>query len=147
MSRITTHVAVAVAALTAGAAGSAVLLANADPAGTAATVASPGPTPPEQVRTVVVTRTIHRVRHVHVRARHPLPVSAPPIRTAAPVAVAPRVVRSAPVSQPLRTSSQTRTLRPTGSSPLRTRTSGHSGAGTHEDGAEHERGDDGGGDD
>lgn len=146
MRRITTHVAVAVAALTAGAAGSAVLLANADPVGTAATVTSPGPPPPEQVRTVVVTRTIHRVRHVHVRARRPAPVSAPPIRAAAPVAVAPRTVRSAPVSQPLRTSTQTRAVRPTGNSPLRTRTSGHSGAGTHEDGAEHEH-EDAGGDD
>ena len=139
MRRITTHVAVAAVALTAGAAGSAALFAGADPVTTTASVSRPAPAPPEQVRTVVVTRTIHRVRHVHVRPRRPAPVSAPPVpvsappppvRTAAPIAVAPRTIRSAPATQ----------------RPLRTRTSGHGGSRGHEDGAEHEH-ENAGGDD
>ena len=88
------------------------------------------PPPPEQVRTVVVTKTIHRVRHVRVHPRHPAVAAAPPAPAPAPVAVAPRPVAvRAPAVAP--------------SHPVTTRTSGHGGSGGEREGGEHE----GGGDD
>ena len=128
MSSITSHVAIATAALVAGGLG-ATAFSSPDPVRQATTI--PGRPLPPQVRTVVVTKTIHRVRHVRVHP-HPAPVAAPP---PAPVAVAPR---PAPVRSPVAIR-----LRPApATQPLKTRTSGHGGGGEH-DGAEHE----GGGDD
>jgi len=56
---------------------------------------------PPEIRTVTVTRTIHRVRHEHAPAKTAAPPAAPPV---APPAAAPAAVpvRSA---KPLRTSS------------------------------------------
>ena len=82
VSRITSHVAIATAALVAGGLG-ATAFSSPDPVRQATTI--PGRPLPPQVRTVVVTKTIHRVRHVRVHP-HPAPVAAPP---PAPVAVAP----------------------------------------------------------
>ena len=128
MSRITSHVAIATAALVAGGLG-ATAFSSPDPVRQATTI--PGRPLPPQVRTVVVTKTIHRVRHVRVHP-HPAPVAAAP---PAPVAVAP--VRSpVAIRRPV-------AIRPApATQPLKTRTSGHGGGGEH-DGAEHE----GGGDD
>jgi hypothetical protein len=129
MTRLTSHIAVAAAALLAGGLGAAAF-SNSEPARDSAAVPTQ-PVPPEQVRTVVVTKTIHRVRHVRVHAHRPAAVvAAPP----APVAVAP-----APAPAPVVTRRPV-VLRP--SHPIQTRTSGHSGGGEHESG-EHE----GGGDD
>jgi hypothetical protein len=120
------HVAVAATALLAGGAG-ALAFSNPEAAHTEAAASAP-PAPPEQVRTVVVTRTIHRIRHVRVHHK-PVPVvaAAPP----APVAAAPAVV-----SRPVAVAPRQQVVQP-----LKTRTSGH-GSGGHGEG-EHE----GGGDD
>jgi len=79
---------------------------------------------PEQVRTVVVTQTVHRTRHVKPKARH---AAAAP----APAPAAPVVRASAPA--------------PRSAAPVRSQTSGGRAGG--DDGAEHERGEDGGRDD
>ena len=132
MSRITSHVAIATAALVAGGLG-ATAFSSPDPVRQATTI--PGRPLPPQVRTVVVTKTIHRVRHVRVHP-HPAPVAAPP---PAPVAVAPR---PAPVRSPVAIRRPVAIRPAPATQPLKTRTSGHGGGGEH-DGAEHE----GGGDD
>jgi hypothetical protein len=113
MSRIATHLVVVAAALTAGAAGAAAV-GRPEPAGDAATIRRLAPGP-EQVRTVVITRTIHRVRHVHVRPRRPPAAATPPVAAAAP-APAPVVAAAPP-------------RRVAAAAPLRTRTSGGSGHG------------------
>jgi hypothetical protein len=127
VSRITSHVAIAAAALVAGGLG-ATAFSSTEPERQAATVPA-RPLPP-RVRTVVVTKTIHRVRHVRVHARRPAPVAAPP---PAPVAAAP----SAPVAVTRRPVA----IRAPATRPLRTRTSGHGGGGERERG-EREGGDD-----
>lgn len=134
MSRVISHLAIAVAALVAGGLGAMAFTTDPErPDG--AVAARTLPPPPEQVRTVVVTKTIHRVRHVRVHPRRPAVVAAPPATApapaAAPVAVAPRPVAvRAPAVAP--------------SHPVTTRTSGHgSGGGGGEREHEHE----GGGDD
>jgi hypothetical protein len=128
VNRIISHLAIAAAALLAGGLGA--MAFTADPKGPDAAVATRTlPAPPEQVRTVVVTKTIHRVRHVRVHPRH-LAVVAAPAPAPAPVAVAPRTVAArAPAVVPSR--------------PGTTRTSGHGGSG----GGEHEHEHEGGGDD
>jgi hypothetical protein len=133
VTRIISHIAVAAVALAAGGLG-ATAFSSTEPADRAIVPARPLP---EQVRTVVVTKTIHRVRHVRVHHK-PAPVAAPP----PPVAVAPQpvVARSpAVVRRPV-------TIRPAPAThPLKTRTSGHGGGGG---GGEHEGGEhEGGGDD
>jgi hypothetical protein len=133
VSRITSHVAVATAALVAGGLG-ATAFSSPEQERQATTVPA-RPLPP-QVRTVVVTKTIHRVRHVRVHP-HPAPVAAAP---PAPVAVAPR---PAPVRSPV-VMRRPVAIRPAPAThPLKTRTSGHGGGGGEHEGAEHE----GGGDD
>lgn len=134
MTRIVSHIAVAAAALAVGGLG-ATAFSNSEPARSGAAVPTQ-PAAPEEVRTVVVTKTIHRVRHV--RVHRPTPAAAPP------VAVAPRPA-PAPVA-----ARQTVALRPT--HPISTHTSGHA-APTHKitthtsggGGGEHEH--EGGGDD
>ena len=140
MTRTASHIAVAAAALVVGGLG-ATAFSNPDPAREGA-AAPTQPAPPEEVRTVVVTKTIHRVRHV--RVHRPAAAAAPP---PAPVAVAPR-----PAPAPVATRRAV-ALRPT--QPISTHTSGHSGTSTKhaitthtsghggEGGGEHE----GGGDD
>jgi hypothetical protein len=127
VTRIPSHLAVAAAALVAG--GLAATAFSADPERPASAVAARTlPAPPPQVRTVVVTKTIHRIRHVRVHHRSPAPAPAP-APAPVPVAVAPRpVVVRAPVAPASR--------------PVTTRTSGHGGGGER-DGGERE----GGGDD
>lgn len=139
MSRTASHLAVAAVALVAGGATSAALFAHADPVRTAATVSAPPA--PEQVRTEVVTRTIHRVRHVHPRhhraavaAAPPMPSSAPPVPVVTPV-----VRTAAPVAAVRRTTAPVR--------PLQTRSSGAAGTREHEDSHESEHEHEGGGDD
>jgi len=128
VSRIISHLAIAAAALVAGGLGA--LAFSGDPERPGAAIATRTlPPPPEQVRTVVVTKTIHRVRHVRVHPRHPAVIAAPPAPAPppAPVVVAPRPVAArAPAPAPSR---------------VTTRTSGHAGTG----GGEHEH--EGGGDD
>lgn len=131
MSRIASHLVVAAIALPAGALGASAL---------APRETSEQPrvlrrlAAPEHVRTVVVTRTIHRVRHVHARP-HPAPaptgsVNAP---TAATPVAAPAAAPRAPVAGPPAVAVR----QP--AAPLRTRTSGasHGASGEHE--VEHER--------
>jgi hypothetical protein len=130
MTRYASHIAIAATALAAGGLG-ATAFSNPETARDSAAVPTQ-PVPPEQVRTVVVTKTIHRVRHVRVHHRQAQAPAAPP---PAPVAVAP-----APAPAPVVTRRPV-ALRPT--HPIQTRTSGHSGSG-----GEHESGDrEGGGDD
>jgi hypothetical protein len=134
VSRITSHLAIAAAALVAGGMGAAAFTSP-GPERQATTLPA-RPLPP-QVRTVVVTKTIHRVRHVRVHARRPAPVAAPP---PAPVAVAARQV---PVRSPV-VVRRPLSIRPVPAThPLKTRTSGQGGGGEHEGDGEHE----GGGDD
>jgi hypothetical protein len=132
VSRITSHIAIAAAALVAGGLG-ATAFSSTEPERQAKTVPA-RPLPP-QIRTVVVTKTIHRVRHVRVHARHPAPVAAPP---PAPVAVVPA---PAPVRSPVVARRPVVIPSAPATHPLKTRTSG--GGGEHEDGGS----DEGGGDD
>ena len=128
MTRFASHIAIAAAALVAGGFGA---TAFSSPESSREGAAVPTQTaPPEQVRTVVVTKTIHRVRHVRV---HHKPVAAP-APAPAPVAVAPARPRYVPVAAP-------RPVVAPATRPLSTHTSGHGGSGEHEH--EHE----GGGDD
>jgi hypothetical protein len=114
--KLVSHLSVGAAALAVGAVGAATVTAQQDrPA--AAPVADARS---EQVRTVVVTRTIHRTRHVRARAHAVAPRATAPVVQAAPA------VRAAP-SQPA-------------AAPVRTRSSGGYGSGSDE----HERSDDGG---
>jgi hypothetical protein len=134
VTRFASHIAIAAAALVAGGFGA---TAFSSPESSREGAAVPTQTaPPEQVRTVVVTKTIHRVRHVRV---HHKPVAAPAPAAPAPVAVAPARPRYVPVAAPRPV------VAPATTHPLKTRTSGHggSGSGEHEGGREHE----GGGDD
>src|SRR5204863_9136193 len=126
VSRTISHLAVAAAALVAGGLGAAAF--SADPERPDSAIAARTlPAPPEQVRTAVVTKTIHRVRHVRVHHSAPAPAPAP-APAAIPVAPPPRPVAvRAPVAP--------------ASHPVTTRTSGHAGGGGGE--REHE----GGGDD
>jgi hypothetical protein len=135
VSRITSHIAVAAAALAAGGLG-ATAFSSPEPARQQSAIPAQ-PAPPEQVRTVVVTKTIHRVRHVRVHPHRPAPSAAPP----PPVAVAPR---PAPAPVPVATRRPV-TLRPApAAQPLKTRSSGGAGGGGGErEGGDHE----GGGDD
>jgi hypothetical protein len=133
VTRFASHIAIAAAALVAGGFGA---TAFSSPESSREGAAVPTLTaPPEQVRTVVVTKTIHRVRHVrvhHKAAPVAAPAAAPP-----PVAVAPARPRYVPVAAP-------RPVVAPATHPLKTRTSGGSGTGEHEhDGGDHE----GGGDD
>ena len=138
MTRYASHIAVATAALVAGGLG-ATAFSNPEPARQASAV--PAQTmPPEQVRTVVVTKTIHRVRHVRVHAKHPPATPAPAAAVAAAPAPAPVATRRQVVLRP--------------SHPIQTHTSGHGGTSpshpikTHTSGGgggEHEH--EGGGDD
>jgi len=132
VTRFASHIAIAAAALVAGGFGA---TAFSSPESSREAAAAPTLTaPPEQVRTVVVTKTIHRVRHVRVHHK-----AAPAVAPAAPppVAVAPQRPRYVPVAAP-------RPVVAPATHPLKTRTSGASGTGEHEhDGGDHE----GGGDD
>jgi hypothetical protein len=125
--RILSHAVIAAVALVTG--GAAAIAFSANPERPASAVATRTlPAPPDEVRTVVVTKTIHRVRHV--KAHRPPAPAAPapaPAPVPAPVAVVPRrVAVQAPAVVHTR--------------PVTTRTSGHgTGGGEHE----HE----GGGDD
>jgi hypothetical protein len=120
MNRIATHALVAAAAVTAGGLGAATLT-PAEDSRTAVAVRRLPPQP-EQVRTVIVTKTIHRLRYVHPRPRPPAAAAAPP--PVAPAAPAP--------------ASAVRPRLAVGSAPLRTRTSGggsaHGAEGEHEGG-------------
>lgn len=127
MTRFASHIAIAAAALVAGGFGA---TAFSSPESSRENAAVPTQTaPPEQVRTVVVTKTIHRVRHVRVHHKPAAAPAAPP----APVAVAPARPRYVPVVAPRPV------VAPAATHPLKTRTSGHGGSGE----SEHE----GGGDD
>ena len=122
MTRFASHIAIAAAALVAGGFGA---TAFSSPESSRENAAVPTQTaPPEQVRTVVVTKTIHRVRHV--RGHHKA------VATPAPVAVTPARPRYVPVAAP-------RPVVAPATRPLKTRTSGHGASGE----SEHE----GGGDD
>ena len=126
MTRFASHIAIAAAALVAGGFGA---TAFSSPESARDNAAVPTQTaPPEQVRTVVVTKTIHRVRHVRV---HHKAVAAPAVTSA--VAVAPARPRYVPVAAPRPV------VAPATTHPLKTRTSGHGASGE----SEHE----GGGDD
>jgi len=97
MCPLTTNVLVASVALSAGAAGAVALDSGTGPAPAARTIRLPPG--PEQVRTVVVTRTIHRVHRVHAAsAPAPGPARAPArVTVAAParaVGVAPLHART-----------------------------------------------------
>ena len=132
MTRFASHIAIAAAALVAGGFGA---TAFSSPESARDNAAVPTQTaPPEQVRTVVVTKTIHRVRHVRVHHK----AVATPAPAPAPVAVAPARPRYVPVAAP-------RPVVAPATRPLKTRTSGHGtgGESEHESGGEHE----GGGDD
>jgi hypothetical protein len=122
VTRYASHIAVAAAALVAGGFGA---TAFSNPESSRDAAAVPTQTvPPEQVRTVVVTKTIHRVRHVRVHAK-PAPAPAP---RPAPVAVVPARPRYVPVAAPRRVVAPA-------THPLKTRTSGH-GGGEHEGGGD-----------
>ena len=153
MKSFTSYLAVAAAALVTG---GLVATAVTKPADTVKPTALkiPAATPPEQVRTQVVTRVIHRVHrvHVHPKAHHVAAAAAPapaapapaPVVRAAP-APAPAVVpRRIPVAThiPTTTSAPVRQSKPT----LTTRTSGH-GTGSQSGGRDSEGGGDSGGDD
>jgi len=134
VTRFASHIAIAAAALVAGGFGA---TAFSSPESSRENAAVPTQTaPPEQVRTVVVTKTIHRVRHV--RVHHKAVATPAPAPAPAPVAVAPARPRYVPVAAP-------RPVVAPATRPLKTRTSGHgtSGESEHESGGEHE----GGGDD
>ena len=126
MTRFASHIAIAAAALVAGGFGA---TAFSSPESSRENAAVPTQTaPPEQVRTVVVTKTIHRVRHVRVHHK----AVATPAPAPAPVVVAPARPRYVPVAAP-------RPVVAPSTRPLKTRTSGHGASGE----SEHE----GGGDD
>lgn len=138
MSHIASYAAVVVIGASAGAIGASVVAPGErrDPPPIVRRSAAP-----QEVRTVVETRTIRRVRHVHVAPRPAAPAST----GATAVAAAPTASASAPppaVAQPVvaqraatplqtRTSAAARPARPT--APLHTRTSAAGGShGEHE---------------
>jgi hypothetical protein len=95
---------------------------------------------PEQVRTQVVTRVVHRVHRVHLHPKRPHVAAAPaPLPRAAPApAPAPAVVpRRVVVAAPAPTPNST-PARETGKPTLTTRTSGQ-GSGSRRDDDEGER--------
>jgi hypothetical protein len=90
---IASHLSIAVVGLVGGGIGAAAVSQSPPAHPTTLVSAPPRPLPPE-VRTVVVTRTIHRVRHIHAKVhRRPPAAAPPPVRVA--VASAP-VVHAAP---------------------------------------------------
>lgn len=146
--KLVSHLSVGAAALAVGgvAAGTITNAKDKAPAD-AAPVAATAATQPEQVRTVIETRTIHRTKHVKAKARRAsapkrravvhavVPAVAPPARQAAAPAPVVRVSAPAPAAAPVRRAVK----------PVSTHTSGGSGSsGEHEDEYEREdHGDDG----
>jgi hypothetical protein len=116
----------AAALLVVGGAAGAALTAQPD---RAAVAAGPAPPAPVEVRTQVIHRTVHVVRHIKPK-KHPAaapPAPAPAVVTARPQPAVASVARPAP-----------RVVRP-----LRTHSSGTGGGrGEREDGGEHEGGED-----
>ena len=113
-----------------GALGAVALASNDAPTPTASPSARRVVEMPPEIRTVTVTRTIHRVRHEHAPAKTAAPTAAPAPAPAVAAARAPAAAAPAPpAAVPVRSSK-----------PLRTSSS--PGA-THGESDEHEHGDDG----